>query len=309
MEFKKLGIATLVATGISLASTANAQVINLDIDAGADILAKSVFDNTFGGLEIFEASFTGDNLQSGVFSTDGNTFLDDLGLSSGVVLSTGSAFDAIGTSNTDDFTSTRFGNAGSDFLSGITGGRTADAATLSFDFQIGQDDDLFGVADFNFVFGSDEYNFFNGFGIVENNDIFSFSIDGQSISNDLISVDSINRDSFGPGASLFIDNFEGQIASEADGLSRLISFDSGFLDAGVHTLEFSIADSGFGSDGGDSFIFFSADTQSVPNPDPTPVPELSARGASLAIIFLISILLLMSENKKAGGLRLRSQLA
>ena len=43
MEFKKLGIATLVATGISLASTANAQVINLDIDSSAEELVSSTF--------------------------------------------------------------------------------------------------------------------------------------------------------------------------------------------------------------------------------------------------------------------------
>ncbi len=296
MKLKKLHTTSLFTLSVILASSAQSQTIDLDVNAGVDTLAESVFNSTFGGLTIFEASFTGDNLQSGAFSTSRNIFLDDLGINSGVVLSTGSAFDAVGLSNTSDFISTKFGNAGSDFLSGITGRSTADAATLSFDFQIGENDDLFGIADFNFVFGSDEYDFSNDFGIVENNDIFSFSIDGNNVSNDLISVSEINRNNAGFGSRLFTGNFDGEIASEADGLSRLISFDNIFLESGVHTVEFAIADSGFRSDSGDSFIFFSADTQSIPNLEPTPVPELSARGASLAIIFLISILLLMSEK-------------
>ncbi len=310
MEFKKLGIATLVATGISLASTVNAQVINLDIDSSAEELVSSTFSflpqRVRDVTSFSNVSFTGNDLQSGAFSTDGNTFLDDLGINSGIVLSTGSAFDAIGQSNTSDFTSTRFNNPGSDRLSSLVGRNTFDAATLSFDFDVS--DNVAGVVvDFDIVFGSDEYDpfLFSSFPTGENNDIFSVAFDGVSLGQDLVSVDRINR--LSPDFELFTSNFDGNIATEADGLSNRINL-GGFFETGSHSVEFSIAD--VSNAGIDSFAFITANFEIVPGDiEPTPVPELSARGASLAIIFLISILLLMSENKKAGGLRLRNQLA
>ncbi|MCE2028403.1 choice-of-anchor L domain-containing protein [Sessilibacter corallicola] len=298
MEFKKLGIATLVTMGMAFSLNTQAFSIDLDNEASADTLAFSLFDQ---GISTFNANFTGNDLQSGTY-VDNNTFLTDFGIGSGVVLSTGSTVDAVDLSNNRFFASTSFGNPGSDFLSETIGEPTFDAATLSFDFQF--DNNIGGNIEFALIFGSEEYRDFPPF---RQNDIFSFSIDGvnqsQFSNGDNISTASINRNS---RARSFIDNGEPAtvLPTEANGLTQILTFDVNGLDAGVHTAEFRIAD-GF-DDRGDSFAFFTA---FVTDPEPVQVPELSARGASLAIIFLISILLLMSENKKAGGLRLRNQLA
>ncbi len=298
MEIKTLRKATYVALGMILTSNAHSFSLEIDESASANTLASNVFNS---GISVFDANFIGEDVQSGVFEDNGSFLSEVFGINSGVVLSSGSVVDAERTRNQRFFNSNEFGNAGSDVLTELAGAPTFDAATLSFDFQF--DNNVGGDLAFDVVFASDEYSpFFS----TQNNDIFSFSINGVNQaflpSGDTVSVDSINETR---NSSLFIDNSPPAtfLPTEANGLTNRITFNVSGLDAGVHIAEFSIADAN--NDRGDSWVFFSA---SAFDPQPVEVPELSARGASLAIIFLISILLLMSE-KSAKTLQQRTRLA
>lgn len=293
MEIKALRKASYVVLGMILTSSAHSFSLEIDEGASANTLASNVFES---GISVFDANFIGEDIQSGVFEDNGSFLSEIFDINSGVVLSSGSVVDAERTSNQRFFNSNRFGNAGSDVLSELVGEPTFDAATLSFDFQF--DNNVGGNLAFDVIFASEEYSpFFS----TQNNDIFSFAIDGVNQAflpnGDTVSVDSINETR---NSNLFIDNSPPAtfLPTEANGLTNRITFNVDGLDAGVHTAEFSIADAN--NDRGDSWVFFTA---SAFDPQPVEVPELSARGASLAIIFLISILLLMSEKSAKAPLQ------
>lgn len=312
MKSKPLLTAVLLGLGVTGSISAQANIINLNASASAEQLAANLFTNSLGAVSISNVSYTGDVLQSGIFSTDGNTFLDDLGLSSGIVLSTGSVFDAVGTTNTSNRISTNFGNVGSDLVSSVSGGSSSDGVTLSFNFEIDNIDEegefFFPTLDIDLVFASDEYQFFNGQGFSEPNDLAVISADGGSVFRDFLSVRGI-RD--GRLSNLFNSNLiedaaigtglDGGFATEADGFSDLISFSQILFDStsSTHTLEISIADVGlFGT--GDSFIFLAINSPDLPRVTrpPEPVPELNAKSGSIVAFLLMGLLLLRSESSR-----------
>ncbi|GAB2191543.1 hypothetical protein MAH1_31510 [Sessilibacter sp. MAH1] len=313
MKSKPLLTAALLGLGVTGSIGAQANIINLNASASAEQLAANLFTNSLGAVSISNVNYTGDVLQSGIFSTDGNTFLDDLGLSSGIVLSTGSVFDAVSTTNTSNRISTNFGNAGSDLVSNVSGRSSSDGVTLSFNFEIDNIDTagefFFPTIDIDVVFASDEYQFFNGQGFSEPNDLAVISIDGGNFFGDALSVDRINRQ--GDLANLFNSNLnedaaigtglDGGFATEADGFSDLISFSQVLFDStsSTHTLEISIADAGlFGS--GDSFIFLAINSPDLPTVTrpPVAVPELNAKSGSIVAFLLVGLLLLRSESSR-----------
>ncbi|MCE2027312.1 choice-of-anchor L domain-containing protein [Sessilibacter corallicola] len=293
MKFDKTQKAIYIALGLVLASDVYSFSLEVEDSVSANTLASNVFGS---GVSVFNANFIGEDVQAGIFDDSNRAISDDF--RSGIVLSTGLASDAEREGNFRDYNTTEFGNAGSESLSDLAGAPTFDAATLSFDFQL--DNNVGGDLVFEVIFASEEYTpsfFLPDFPSFINNDIFSFSIDGVDQAflpgGDTISVASINRTR---NIDLFLpnDRDEGLSAiTEANGITEVITFNISGLEAGVHTAEFSIADAV--NDDGDSWVFFSgfAFGDEV---EPVAVPELSARGASLAVIFLISILLLMSEK-------------
>ena len=119
-------------------------------------------------IQVTNASISGDNQQHGTFTFSGN----GLEVSSGVILSTGSIFNAHGPNNSSE-TSTSFGGPGNNLLSTLSGQETFDATVLQFDFDV-QSDEI----EFNFIFLSEEYNEWVNTSF---NEVFAFYISGPGI--------------------------------------------------------------------------------------------------------------------------------
>jgi len=157
------------------------------------------------GVTITNARFTGDNFAAGTFSGA----LVDLGIDTGVVLSTGHVEDVQGT-NSSEAWSTDFdlpGDADLDLL--VAPEQTHDAAILEFDVTPATD-----TLGMRFVFASEEYNEFVG---SEFNDVVAIFVNGVNCANvggHPVSVNTVNASSNG---ALFIDNHDAKHKLELDG--------------------------------------------------------------------------------------------
>ena len=120
-----------------------------------------------GGIATNNHSYIGDTNQIGYF----NTINSNLGIDSGIVLSSGSIYNLSGP-NDDGSTSTSFFGAGDPTLDAvISPDLTNDAAVLEFDFIPNSDS-----ISFKYVFGSEEYlEFVNNY-----NDAFGFFLSGPN---------------------------------------------------------------------------------------------------------------------------------
>ena len=131
--------------------------------------AASLIDNILlgGGIAASNHSFIGDSNQIGFF----NGINSNVGIDSGIVLSSGSIFDILGP-NTDGGTTTSFLGAGDATLDAVIApDPTNDAAVFEFDFIPNSD-----TISFKYVFGSEEYlEFVNSF-----NDAFGFFLSGPN---------------------------------------------------------------------------------------------------------------------------------
>lgn len=142
------------------------------------------------GVVAFNIQYTGAAQARGFF----NGINSNIGLKSGVILSTGKATDAIGPNNTTSVTSIN-GTPGSPQLTQIIGQPTNDAAILEFDFIPSSD-----TVKFRYVFASEEY--YEGV-CTPYNDAFAFLINGPGITgttnialipgtNKAVSISSVN---------------------------------------------------------------------------------------------------------------------
>ncbi len=118
-----------------------------------------------GGVQTSNWTYTGVPIAIGYF--DGTN--SNIGIDSGIVITSGSIYNAIGP-NTDPGTTANNFQPGDPDLTAYSGDPTFDAAILEFDF-VPQSDTL----RFNYVFGSEEYPEFVG-GTV--NDVFAFLLTG-----------------------------------------------------------------------------------------------------------------------------------
>lgn len=217
---------------MALSSAANALVITPENNGTA--LANTILGS---GISISNVNYSGANGASGTF-TGGNTA--GLAIDKGIVLSTGQATNAIGPNNTSG-AGTNNGAAGYAPLTSIAGYSTYNAAVLKFDFEFdgGNGGDLF----FNFVFGSEEYlEWVNS----SYNDVFGFFVDGVNValtpgSNDPITINTINTTQ---NSSLFVDNTSAIYNTQMDGFTKSLQITLKDLSAGLHTMEFAIADAG-----------------------------------------------------------------
>ncbi len=201
--------------------------------------AQQLSNNLAGAnVNTFNASITGDALQYGQFSYVGN----DLGLNSGVILSTGDIFDAVGP-NSSGSTSSNMGGPGDPDLSALAGFNTNDAVVFEFDFEV-QSTEI----EFNFVFLSEEYNEFVNSGF---NDVFAFFISGPGIvgqenlaivpgTTTPVTINTINNGSFW---QFYNDNTGGGVNIEFDGFTTLMTASKDSLQqCGIYTLSLRIAD-------------------------------------------------------------------
>jgi subtilisin-like proprotein convertase family protein len=201
--------------------------------------AQQLGNNLAGNnINVFNASITGGPQQYGLFQYTGN----DLGLNSGVILSTGNIFQAVGP-NSNGGTSTSVGGPGDADLTALAGFPTLDAVVFEFDFEV-QGDEI----EFNFVFLSEEYNEFVNTGF---NDVFAFYISGPGITGQQnlavvpgtttpVTINTINNGSFW---QFFNDNTDNGTNIQFDGFTTLMTArKNGLIQCGVYTLSLRIAD-------------------------------------------------------------------
>lgn len=201
--------------------------------------AQQLGENMAGSnITITNASLSGTPVQSGTFNFNGT----GLGVNSGVILSTGSIFDAPGPNSSTGAGSDQ-GQPGEPLLTQLAGFPTFDACVLEFDFEV-QGDEI----QFNYVFLSEEYNEFVNQGF---NDVFAFYISGPGIVGEEnlavvpgtttpVTINSINNGSFW---QFYNDNTAGGTNIEFDGFTTLMTAQKdGLTPCGVYTLKLMIAD-------------------------------------------------------------------
>lgn len=224
-----LMLAFLFVSGISYGQ--------LTVQAGQT--AQQLGNNLAGAnINIINPSIVGDTTQYGLFNFTGT----GLGLSSGVILSTGAISNAIGP-NTSTGASTSFNRPGDADLTSLAGFNTQDAVVLEFEFEV-QGDEL----EFNFVFLSEEYNEFVNQSF---NDVFAFYISGPGITGQEnlavvpgtttpVTINSINNGSFW---QFYNDNTNGSVNIEFDGFTTLMKArKTNLTPCGVYKLSLRIAD-------------------------------------------------------------------
>jgi len=281
-RWKAHALAAALGTGLLAASPAQAISITpvTDLAAEASILASGLMGP---GVSLVPGTVT----TAGVASQFG-TFTGgaaEVGFDSGIVLSTGKVGQIPGSNTTgtttpeelgvgdpsDDLSEAHGGGGDSD-LEGISGGTTADAAVLQFDFELTGGGDLF----FEFVFASEEYIDYVG---DVYNDVFGFFVDGVNIAlvpgtTDPITVNTVNPND---NSAFYINNVVNAnglpVAGRAiqfDGLTTVLTAEARNLGAGRHTIKIAIADTA--DYVLDSAVFIKAASFSTAPPPPSSPP-------------------------------------
>lgn len=168
------------------------------------------------GVEVRNVLFRGDTNAIGIF--DGRN--SNIGLDSGIIISSGKARDAVGPNNDKVSTSNQKVGDG-DLNSILSGSTTNDAASLQFEFI-----PVSSITKFRFVFASEEYPEWVGYPF---NDIFGFFLSGPNIvgkknialipgTQDPISIKTINHLT---NSNLYVDNAGGATV-QYDGFTNVI---------------------------------------------------------------------------------------
>jgi gliding motility-associated-like protein len=198
------------------------------------------------GVTATNITFNGQPLQIASF-TSTNT---NLGLTSGVVMSTGECQIAIGPNNSSGNTlpTTGFNTPGDADLDNISAAGTFDAAVLEFDF-IPTSDSI----KFRYVFGSEEYLEFVGLGY---NDVFAFILSGVSTpmaptnialvpgTGTPVSIDNINDVSY---PQYYVDNGDGSLSNgtiQFDGFTTVLTAKAAVICGETYHIKLAIADAG-----------------------------------------------------------------
>jgi hypothetical protein len=187
------------------------------------------------GVTVSDVTFTGSVSARGTFTGGGGV----IGFESGIVLSSGSVASVSGPNNTSS-ASDGFGLPGDAQLDDLVDGSTFDAAVLQFTF-VPEGNQV----EFEYVFGSDEYNEFANSNF---NDVFGFFINGVNYAlvpgtQTPVAINSVNT-VFNP---LFYRNNEpqpGTVNIQADGLTVVIKLTAPVVAGQSNTMKLAIADRG-----------------------------------------------------------------
>jgi hypothetical protein len=201
--------------------------------------AQQLADHLAGpGFTVTNAILIGDPAARGKFQSNAT----NLGVNSGVVLSTGMIADAAGPAF--NFASTGFQRPGDPNLDILAGINTNDAMILQFDFLVESDN-----IQFNFVFASEEYpEFAPPSGGV--NDVFAFYISGPGITGmenialipgttAPVSINNINAVTYW---QYYVDNTNGTQVNYDGFTTKLTARRSGLTPCQTYRLSLRIAD-------------------------------------------------------------------
>ena len=160
--FGVVAIGVFVPSGLARAAGANPNEM-VDTTVSAAALAQMLAGP---GVEVSNVQYTGASDARGTFA-----FTDPavVGMTQGVILSSGNAHDVVGPNTSDSF-STNWGNPGDGDLTALSGFPTFDAAVLEFDFVPAANQ-----VSFQYAFSSDEYSEWVN---TQYNDVFAFFING-----------------------------------------------------------------------------------------------------------------------------------
>jgi gliding motility-associated-like protein len=217
----------------------NAQLIVSQQNAASlvqDVLVGS-------GVTVSNIQFTGTGQMIGSF----NGTNSNIGLSSGIIMSTGRIQDAVGQNNSPSKGDDLF-QGGYAPLENILGGgvQTKDAAVLRFNFFCESDQ-----VQFKYVFASEEYPEYVG---SEYNDVFAFFISGPGITgnqnialipgtNQPVAINNVNASSY---SNYFINNGNGINSGgptvQYDGFTRPILAQATVIPCQTYTITIAIAD-------------------------------------------------------------------
>lgn len=222
------------------------------------LIAQLVIDNTqtpqqlvqnvlLGpGVTASNITFTGTPLQIAKFTANAT----NLGLSSGIAMSSGECQIAIGPNNSSGNTLPPggCGGLGDPDLDQISSAGTFDAAVLEFDFVPTSDS-----IKFRYVFGSEEYLEFVGLGY---NDVFAFVLSGVSTpypatnialipgTGTPVSIDNINDLSY---PQYYVDNGDGSLGNgtiQFDGFTTVLTAKAAVICGETYHIKLAIADAG-----------------------------------------------------------------
>lgn len=218
------------------------------------------------GVTVSNPSMTGDPMAFGRFTTGSNP--TNLGLTSGIVLTTGSAIGSppLGSPVTN-FASTNNSGGSDPQLASLIGATINDAAVLEFDFVPISD-----TIKFRYVFGSEEYPEWVGSSY---NDVFGFFITGPNPSGGNytnfniaripnttlpVSINNINGSSY---AQYYVDNqgLNGQTIVY-DGFTKVLTAWAKVVPCSTYHMKIAIGDAG--DDIYDSGVFLEENSFSSP---------------------------------------------
>ncbi len=227
-----------------------------DAVTGAQQLAETL---TGPGISISNIEFTGsiEGYQSGFFS---NGMEAGLGIEEGIILSSGSVYNAQGP-NTSNQISASLDLPGDADLSELAGFQTYDANILEFTF-IPESDSV----SIRFVFGSDEYlQYVN----TQYNDVFAFFLNGENIAlvpatSQPVTINTINHLI---NTQFFRNNSSSPYPFniEADGFTTVLTALGAVAPGQENTIKLAIADGG--DQHIDSWVFLEAGSFTISNPN------------------------------------------
>lgn len=263
--FGRLGVAAAIAaTGVAVlgaapppASAATWSLTDLNTTS-AMALAQELAGP---GVEVTGASYVGDPLSAGLFAGPGVG--EAIGVSDGVVLSSGYIDDVKGPNDSESSGEYTTGTSDAD-LEALTADGTNNTAALTFTF-IPSNPDL----EINYVFASDEYDEFVDKGY---NDVFGFFVNGTNCATvastsgpQPVSVDTIN---YKRNQQIYIDNLYGDQPDDGfevtdppydtqfDGFTQVLTCFATVNPGVENTVKLAIADAGDGAY--DSAVFLEA---------------------------------------------------
>lgn len=227
-----------------------------------------------GCFEVSNVSTIGKAAQLGEFTGGGSS----IQIENGVVIASGNAVTASGP-NIGEGTGTSMGGGGDGDLNSIANGPVFDAGGIQFDFK-----PTVSLIQFNYVFGSDEYNEYTCSSF---NDVFGFFVSGAGISGNKnialipgtstpVKINNVNLGVVGsngnagnctpPNGSLaysgfFVNNPVGSPDVEYDGFTTVFTAEQVVVPCSTYHIKFAVGDVGDGVY--DSGVFLEANSFSA----------------------------------------------